>query len=685
MKRFLAVIVTIVLALSVCPQAALAADNPDSSAPAVTATPSPEPTPTVEPTSSPDTDPTVEPDTTDDPDDLLDPSVDLSTTPDTQNYPLFIPSDSTTPAPSLTTGLMTTTGYHPVNIQIENSPGARPQSGLSQADIVYECLMERRCVTRFQAVFNDHIPTYVGPVRSCRLYFVSIAEQYKGILAFYGGPSSTDANIYPMINQAIIDGNILIAANGLTRKYHPLYWRITSRPVPHNVYTNPTKTVNLYSTVTQPTPVSIFKFNAAADYSAFENMSTVDVDYNGKNYDDKYVYDPAAQNYKRYLAGKPFIDSNNRKQITVKNIIVQRADTVDLGTHKGHLNITLTGTGKADVFTAGKHISATWERPGLGDVTKFYDESHNEIELQPGNTWVQIIPTEWAPHYFSADSIYFSRYSAAMNAVVGTPSPTANAVSYNSVKLTWGKASAASKYEIYRSTTSGGQLKLIGSTASTSYTVKNVTTGTPYYYKVRAYHLVAGYKIYGDYSTEVEATTTLKAPTSVKATPVSYNSIKISWASVAGATKYQVFRSTAFDSGFTLVGTTGSRSYTDKNVDTGTPYYYDVRAIRYSESVHSADSDVKTATTSLSKPSHVSAKKASDTSIRIRWNVVAGATKYEVWGSTSSSGPFTLLGTVTSASYTDAGLTTGTVYYYKVIAYRGTVPSAYSSVVHAKP
>jgi fibronectin type 3 domain-containing protein len=582
---------------------------------------------------------------------------------------------------------MTTTGYHPVNVQIENSPGARPQSGLSSADIVYECLMERRCVTRFQAVFNDQMPTYVGPVRSCRLYFVSIAEQYKGILAFYGGPSSTDANIYPKLAQALKDGNILIIANGLTKQYHPLYWRITSRPVPHNVYTNLTKTVSLYSKVTQPTPVSIFKFNADADYSASEDMNTVDVEYNGLSYDAKFVYDPTAKNYKRYEAGKPFIDANTRKQITVKNIIVQRADTVDLGTHKGHLNINLVGTGKADVYTDGKHISATWERPTEADVTKFYDASHNEIELQPGNTWVEEVPTEWEPHYFSADSIYYSRYSAAMNVKVGTPSPAANAASYNSIKLTWGKTAAATKYEIYSSTTSGGTLKMIGSTASTSYTVKNVTTGTPCYYKIRAYHLVAGNKIYGDYSTEVTDKTTLAVPTSVKASAASYNSVKITWKGVAGATSYQILRSTDAAGTYTVIGTTGSKSYTNKNVDTGTPYYYKVCAVRAGKAYDA--SAVVHATTSLSTPSHVSAKSASSTSIKVKWNSVSGASGYEVWGCATAGGTFTLINTVTSASYTDSGLATGTYHFYKVIAYRTVglikVYSGYSSVVHAKP
>jgi hypothetical protein len=294
-------------------------------------------------------------------------------------------------------------------VQIENMPDARPQSGLSQADIVYECLMEGRSITRFQAVFNDNLPTSVGPVRSCRAPFVLIAEEYKGLLCFFGGPmgTGTGADIYPKLFKAKKAGNLQVEVDGLSgtygtnSKYH-IYKRVKTdtagnkRFAPHNVYADLTNVLPLYKTPL--TPVSHFQFNADADYSSDEDVTSVEVKYTGnaKTDDTLYAYDPAAKNYKRSVGGVPFIDAgNNNQQIAVTNIIVEYAKTTAFATKKGHINIALVGAGTADIFVGGKHIQATWKRPTEADITKYYDANGNEVQLLPGNTWVEEVPNNW--------------------------------------------------------------------------------------------------------------------------------------------------------------------------------------------------------------------------------------------------------------------------------------------------
>jgi fibronectin type 3 domain-containing protein len=685
--------VCLLLVLLICSQIAFAAYGPQSSD-AITASlllspslspPAVDPTPIASPASDPV--PTVMPEPTIE---ATPTPAELTAEPELPVVPIYLLEDeSPTMAPSLTTGLMTTTGYHPVNIQIENAPGSRPQSGLGQADIVYECLMESRSVTRFQAVFNDYIPTYAGPVRSCRVYFVDIAAEYKGILSFFGGPSGAGVNIHTKIAEAMAAGNITLSVNGLHSPYYYLYWRISSRRVPHNVYTNPTRTVGLYTKA--PESVSHFQFNADADYSGYEDMHSIEVQYTrGTYYDAKYIYDADANNYKRTVDGKPFIDANTNRQITVKNIIVQRTITENVGDRLGHIRITLIGSGNADVFVGGKHIAATWERPTQSDITRYYDENHNEIELQPGNTWVQVIPSTWTPH-LDESTIYYSPYSAALNIEVGTPaSVAAQATSYNSIKFAWGAAASASLYEVYRATSIDGEYKLLKTTSGLSYTNSGVTTGTTYYYKVRAYHPVYTFRVYGEFSDVASAVTSLSVPATIRAVPISYNSIRIDWGSVAGATKYQLYRSTSADGDFTLLATTGYRSYTNKNVDTGTQYFYKVRAYRYEESVCSDYSVIASATALLSRSSYIRASRASSTSIKVTWRSVAGATMYELWSAPASDGPYTLLASsIGATTYTDTGLITGAYRYYKVIAYRfvGTkiVNGGFSIIVRAKP
>jgi fibronectin type 3 domain-containing protein len=132
----------------------------------------------------------------------------------------------------------------------------------------------------------------------------------------------------------------------------------------------------------------------------------------------------------------------------------------------------------------------------------------------------------------------------------------------------------ATKYAVYRATSAGGSYKLIGKTSSTSYTNKKVSTGTTYYYKVKAYHKSA----YGAYSTVASTKTVLlaPAPTAAVASP---NSILLSWGAVPGATKYEVWTCATVDGTYTLLSTAAAKTYAAKNLAPGT-YYYKVKAYR---------------------------------------------------------------------------------------------------------
>ena len=180
-------------------------------------------------------------------------------------------------------------------------------------------------------------------------------------------------------------------------------------------------------------------------------------------------------------------------------------------------------------------------------------------------------------------------------------------------------------------------------------------------------------------------------PTNVKAASASSTSIKISWSAVSGATGYQVWRSTSSTGTFTSLGNVTTTSKTSTGLTAGKTYYYKVRA--YTEvngsKIYGAYSSVVSAVPKLAQPANVKAASASTTSIKITWSAVSGATGYQVFRSTSSTGTFTSLGTVTTTSKTSTGLTAGKTYYYKVRAYKEVdgkkVYSDYSSVVNAIP
>ena len=172
-----------------------------------------------------------------------------------------------------------------------------------------------------------------------------------------------------------------------------------------------------------------------------------------------------------------------------------------------------------------------------------------------------------------------------------------------------------------------------------------------------------------------QQSTTLSKPT-VKASSSSYNSNKLSWNKVKGASGYEVLRATSKTGTYKSVKTITSGStvsYTDKSLATGTTYYYKVRAYRTvdKKKVYSSYSSVVSAKPVLKTPSvklTSGSKKAT-----IKWEKISGASGYEVYRATSKSGKYSKIKTITknsTVSYVNSSLTKNKTYYYKVRAYR---------------
>ncbi|KKK33643.1 hypothetical protein WQ57_23840 [Mesobacillus campisalis] len=180
------------------------------------------------------------------------------------------------------------------------------------------------------------------------------------------------------------------------------------------------------------------------------------------------------------------------------------------------------------------------------------------------------------------------------------------------------------------------------------------------------------------------------APTTPKAASNSYNSNKINWTAASGVSGYEIYRSTSSTGTFTKVGTTTGTSFVDPSLTTGKVYYYKVRAYKTGTTTsYSSFTSVVNAKPTLTTPGSPKAASSSYNSVKTSWSAVSGASGYEVYRSTSSTGTYTSVGSTTSTSFNNSGLTTNKAYYYKIRAYRmvGTskVYSGYSAVVSAKP
>lgn len=274
----------------------------------------------------------------------------------------------------------------PLAVMVENHPDARPQSGLTDADLVYETLAEGG-ITRFMAVYQTQSSPNIGPVRSARVYFADLANELGAVYAHVGGNSDALANIRAGVYKNISDADQYLN--------DPFFHRIKSRFAPHNVYTSTDKLKALsvahgFSGQAGFQPW-LFKDDAPA---ATSSASTINIDFSQPSFAVAWHYNQTDNSYKRFLAGKPHKDLDTGKQIIAKNIIVQFTTTAPSKTDTIlSINIDLSSGGKAKIFLDGKETDATW-RKEEGDRTRYYDLSGNEITFNRGPFWIEIVPVD---------------------------------------------------------------------------------------------------------------------------------------------------------------------------------------------------------------------------------------------------------------------------------------------------
>jgi fibronectin type 3 domain-containing protein len=262
----------------------------------------------------------------------------------------------------------------------------------------------------------------------------------------------------------------------------------------------------------------------------------------------------------------------------------------------------------------------------------------------------------------------------------------ATAVSDSEITLEWNFVSSATSYYVYRAKSKSGTYTKIDTVTGTSYKDDDLTDDTTYYYKVQAHNS----KGTSNYSSIVYATTgdssesDLDAPDDLSATAGNDGEIALDWDSVSGAASYYVYRSTSYSGIYVKIVTVTATSYTDNNLMDGTTYYYKVKARSSSDtSSYSSIVNAVAQDDDLTAPDDLTATAGSSSKISLDWDSVNDATSYYVYRSSSYSGTYSKIVTVTTSSYTDTGLSNDTTYYYKVKAHSSSDTSGYSSVAHA--
>lgn len=267
-------------------------------------------------------------------------------------------------------------------IMIENSPSARPQSGLKDAEVVYEAIAEGG-ITRFLAIYQQHKPQLIGPVRSVRPYYVDWVTPYDASIAHVGGSKNALAMVrngtYRDIDQFF---------NG------SFYWRATDRAAPHNVYTSFAKLDELNAkkgyVSSNPLP-----FDRADDEKQppVQDATQVNLKISSPLYNSSYAYDPATKLYSRSQAGQPHTD-REAGQIQAKVVIGLKVNMSTVFEDGYRESITTVGSGTAMIFQNGHATQATWTKDAASSQLKFTDANGQMVKLARGTTWISAIPNQ---------------------------------------------------------------------------------------------------------------------------------------------------------------------------------------------------------------------------------------------------------------------------------------------------
>ena len=298
----------------------------------------------------------------------------------------------------------------PIAVMIDNHHDAWPQAGLNQAYMVYEIIVEGG-ETRLMALFKGADLEKIGPVRSARHYFLDYALENDAIYVHYGWSPQAEKDIarYSVDN-----------INGISES-EKHFWRVKDKKSPHNVATSTQAILEIaqnkkYKTTSDATSVLKYvadEFNLSDKYTNTvqnaENTTNTTTNIAVQNtvetanivriqhsqlHKASYEYNPETKRYTRYARGEAQHDWDTQEPITTKNIIIEFIDNSELndGENKGRQTLNNIGTFDGYYITNGQAIKIKCIKSARDEKTIYQDLQGNEIEINDGNTWVNICP-----------------------------------------------------------------------------------------------------------------------------------------------------------------------------------------------------------------------------------------------------------------------------------------------------
>ncbi|SCX49043.1 Protein of unknown function [Klenkia marina] len=273
-------------------------------------------------------------------------------------------------------------------VKIENPPIARPQAGLTEADIVWEQVVEGG-TSRFVAVYQSRLPASIGPVRSTRPMDPAIAAPLRGLFATSGGQgqylSAVSASGLQLFSFDAGD-------DGFARQ--------GPRQAPHNVYLDPAALYAAADAEHQAPPAAQFGYapTAGTQTTIAQGSAASGLDLQlSPDATPSWTWDPVARSWARAEAGTPATAADGVR-VSATNVVVLRVevvatDAVDPAGNPVPETLLAGRTGEGLVATAGRTVPITWTKGGDGDPVTLAAPDGSPVLLAPGTTWVELVPT----------------------------------------------------------------------------------------------------------------------------------------------------------------------------------------------------------------------------------------------------------------------------------------------------
>jgi Protein of unknown function (DUF3048) N-terminal domain/Protein of unknown function (DUF3048) C-terminal domain len=269
-------------------------------------------------------------------------------------------------------------------VKVDNYPTARPQTGLTAADIVFEEPVEGG-ITRFVAVFQCHGTASVGPVRSARNIDIGILGQLgQPLLVHVGGIQPVIDNI---VASPIKDFEL---GDYTTVVQHP-----SGRYAPYDTYTSTTAVWHMRSTADTP-PKPLFAYSRTVP--AGTPVSSISIPFSFYS-PVSWQWNAQKSAFLRFYKTTPDTLSNGI-QNSATNVVVQFVNVYygpwvenTQGALEVQANLYTNASGTAIVFRNGEEIPAKWSRSTLAQPTSFTTTAGAPIALEPGTTWVELVPS----------------------------------------------------------------------------------------------------------------------------------------------------------------------------------------------------------------------------------------------------------------------------------------------------